>query len=341
MESDKKEIIETKETDNPAEESEQQVIEQPENTGFDKYKQLFDEIGEDTKVDNPDEKQDKSPAEKQEEKVDDKTEDKKDEKIDDTEEYAFEDNKLVINKGETKQELVKVELPDGNIAYVPENLKSGYLMQSDYTKKTQELKAEKDNFQKEKEQIENTKKAVEQLRYFDVLGTPPEKPSIKDFMDPDGKYYNNYENETVARIAYEEAKEKYDEEKETYTKKEMQITTSKQHSREKNLEMGTKFIEKYGQEAFNKTINALKVFNEYVIKELAPLPENAFEIIYKGLIYDEEVKKAELKAKESVFKSAAEKQEVKKVIKGTKTISKPVNSNIPERYKGIMEEATK
>lgn len=271
---------------------------------------------------------------------DSKEEKPKDEEADD-EEYSIDGDKLIVSKGEEKQELVKVDLGDGKYGFVPEDKKDGYLRQSDYTKKTQKI-AEKE-------------KELYQLQYIDILGSEVKKPSIKDFSFDKNKFMaeretlmNNADNlpddfefddDKALENAEKEAMEKYEKALkgyEQYMTDKMKLDATVKDVEEQSVKNIAAFGEKHGEEVTAKVMETVKMLtNPLIYKKLVPITPEGLELIRKGLAYDNDVKLKSTASKIEKVKELNEKSRTKPVTRTSKHTpsTTPEDERRPERYR--------
>lgn len=270
-------------------------------------------------------------------------EDKKKE-VSDEEKVLIDDTKIVFEKGKDKTELVKLTFNDGSFAYVPESLKGGFLMQKDYTQKTMKLSEERKEFETHKQTLETLKDKLFELNYIDELGQPfsyeePEEPLRRDFIEDIDKYPDREDAEKAFEKAKKDWKanhEKWVNSKKEYedAKADLKILTGQ--VLEKNNRMVEDFEKKYGKDALEKTFKkAQSYINPHVFKGTVPYPEDALELIYKGMKYDEDIKKVQKETEKKTVETLNDK--TRRVIKITK--GKEVKTDTPsaslDRYKWI------
>lgn len=334
MESNETEVIEQPETDSTESKPEEQPSEASSRYGFLKTEDDFKE------------KETKEEPVKEEEKAEEAEvvkEEKKEEVIEESKKpvLKYADDKILFENGDDKQELVKVEFEPGKFGYVSSEFQAGYLKNKDYTQKTQALSERERN-------IEERQKALSAREYAILLGSEvpkPKEPNIDDYITSGGKYYEKYSNDDDAREAYKAALKAYtegtsDEMKQyaKYSKDKEDLDKLKSQASTKTLEMIESFKSKYGEEEAEKVIaEAQKYINPFVVEGIAPYPEDALEIVRKGMIYDEEIKKMkdemDAKVKAEVAKKIKElKSESKPENKGQQPVTEPVDDNIPSRY---------
>lgn len=269
-------------------------------------------------------------------------EDKKKE-VSDEEQISYAEDKLIFEKGTEKKELSKIDLGDGNFAFVPEHLKDGLLRQNDYTKKTMALADERRNFETQKQSLTQLQEELYKLNYIDYLGQPfqvqePEEPLRRDFIED----LDKYETKADAEEAYEKAKKEWKKHKEEYDKKKKEydedvsaLKNVTQSVLNENNKMVDEFEKKYGKEALETTFKkAQSYINPHVFKGTVAFPKDALELIYKGMKYDEDIKKVQKDTEIKTVKTLNDKHKtVIKITKG-KEIKKDDSfiKNLPERY---------
>lgn len=263
--------------------------------------------------------------------------------ISDEEKISIDDTKLIFEKGKDKTELSKIDLGDGNFAYVPEHLKGGLLMQNDYTKKTMKLSEERKEFESQRQTLETLRDKLFELSYIDELGQPfsfeePEEPYKRDFID-DEKYLDRDEAEKAYEKAKKEwkvKKEEWDKNKKGYEDNKANLKILTQQVLAKNNEMLENFEKKYGKPALETTFKkAQSYINPHVFKGTVPYPEDALELIYKGMKYDEDIKNVQKETAKKTVENLNDKQ--RKVIKITKgrEVKTDTPSAVIDRYKWV------
>lgn len=320
--------------------------EQPETDSENRYG-FIDETKKE--LEKPDEAESKDDVKKDEKlakpEEEPEVEEKKEEQEEDSKPvFEYEDGKVTIKKGEEKQELIEVEI-DGKKGLVSSEFKDGFLRTKDYTQKTQKLS-------EEKKLVEEKEAALKEREYMLYLGKEPKKPQepdLDDYIDSKGKYFSKYDTDEEAKDAYKQAVKDYNEgtspEMQQYQKfvdDKTKLDKVKSEAQEKTLEMIESFKEKYGEEEAEAVISeAQKYINPYVVEGLQPYPEDALEIVRKGMKYDEDLKalkdEIETKVKEGVAAKMKALKETKPVAKATQPQDTPVNKNIPDRYGFIQQ----
>lgn len=289
------------------------------NEAPDRYKALFTETGDEKAV------EEKPKETTTEEKPKEKPEEVAEEEI------VYEDDKIIFTGKDGKTELIKVVNEDGTFAYVPESLKDGYLRQADYTKKTMAVAEERKAIEAQKAELEYVRNEAFALKYIDELGGLTEQPLEKDYLNPDGKYYSQYETEEDAIKAYKADTQKWLHKAELDTAVKQTINT--------NTAMINAFVEKYGEEEYSEVAKeAQKYINPFIFKNLAPYPPEALEVLRKGLRYDKDLAEAKKGAKVEALKTFNEKPK-RTVLKSTHNPTPKVpDVNIPKRYQDIFNE---
>lgn len=308
-------------------------------------KREADEKGEDVKGDEKETVKDKeTPAETE----DSEKEQPKAEGDDTDEEYAIEDDKIIISKGEDKKELVKVDLGDGKFGFVPEEFKDGALRQSDYTKKMQKVS-------EERKSLEQKEKELKTLEYIDVLGSEIKKPSLAEYKIDKRKFLAErralenlygyqfpedyeYDDDIALENAEKEAEAKFDkaiENRQVYLENKAKLNTTVKEVEEKSVKIIAEFAEKYGQETTEKVMSAVTQFtNPLIGKKLQPVTIEGLEILRKGLAYDSDIKTKGTVSKLDKVKELAEKNNKPNVKTFKKTPAKtPEDERRPARYR--------
>jgi len=257
------------------------------------------------------------------------------------EQITYDDEKLIVAKGEDKKELVRVVLDDGRIVFVPEDLKGGYLMQSDYTKKTMALADEKKKFEEDTKVNQKQADEVFKLRYADVLGQEfnEPKPLESEFLnDP------KYESEEQAKKAYRDADTKWWNGRAVHTENRATLNSRIAQVTQSNQKSFNAFKEKYGEEVYNKVFEKVQSYiNPFVFRNIDPFPNDALELLHKGMNYDTDLAKAQAEASVKTVKNLNEKH-TKTAVKldsaKTQVHKTPDTTfiNMPDRYKDLNKK---
>lgn len=189
-----------------------------------------------------------------------------------------------------------------------EAIKSYFLRQQDYTKKTMELAEERkqaqlayENFLKAKDDIEAAKHEIITEKEKYVFGLPNiPKPLESEYID----VYADREEQQRQREEYRKDLVAW----ETLQEKKSEFKEKRLRAESVALEINDKFKSKYGEEAFESASKELQKYYKAIKNDhVMPLPKDALEIFYKGknyetLLADEKKKwleelKAELKKK--------------------------------------------
>lgn len=192
-------------------------------------------------------------------------------------------------------ELVEAKFPNGQIGYIPKDVKAELLMQADYTRKTQELGSEKEKFTTERTQWEQDKKFFEYSLLVNEIGQPPlptlydayadENGTIQEVKDPaTGEVIKRYRvfNDPKEKAMADIELEKFQEKLNTYK-------VAKQNAETKNEQLINNFKTKTGKDDtyVSELITKVKPYlNTMVAKGLEPLPDDAIEFFDRAVNFD-------------------------------------------------------
>ena len=228
-------------------------------------------------LEEPEEK----PVEKKEETTEETTEEQVVETTEDKQEapqLKYEHDKLLYDYGDEKHELEKVDLGDGKFGFLPKDKKSDYLAHADYTRKTQELAQQRNQFIEERAKAEEALKAIILENQAYTVG---QEKSLNDFLyavDDKGEY--KYSSE-------DEAKKAFSDYQTEFTKVRTEFEINRQKADIENRQIEENFRKEFPNVQLEEVVKELgNYINPMTSKGQIPYPQDVLKIFYLGKNFD-------------------------------------------------------